>query len=483
MPFRRMLLGCLPVLLAVIAVPSVAGAAGPPDNDQRTAAQALGAPPSSLSGTTVGATIEAVAEPAGGCGPTGASVWYRIDTTTDERLIVNLDASGDLDAVIDVFSRQRSQTVGVTCDTTDKDGKASVSFKAANSGSYLIRVAAVPNSAAGTFTLDLAVAQPAPAPPGPLLAGGGVTRTLDRVGDVADAFSARLQAGEPYRVNLAENLEGACVSLSIYGPGTSSFDGDALRTLSCGGYVLFTPGPGESGRYSFYVQASPRVRGPQRYHLEVAPAGADDTAPGIFIHNFAHVRGAVNGAAADVVDLYRFDVTTRSTLFAALATAADNDFDLVLLRDDGRRLSCACGNSGAVDLHRGLRPGRYFLAVRARNATSGRYTLRRSSRTITKSAIQVDGKRRTQASPGRSVHVAVATSPRVSGPVTITVERFDPLSGWRFYRRYHTGGGGISFMPPAVGKYRFSGSFDGTRGSAPSNTGFARLTVAGPLAT
>jgi hypothetical protein len=101
----------------------------------------------------------------------------------------------------------------------------------------------------------------------------------------------------------------------------------------------------------------------------------------------------------------------------------------------------------------------------------------------TKSVIQVDGRRRTQTAPGRTVHVAVATSPRVGGPVTITVERFDPLSGWRFYRRYHTGGGGIAFTPPAVGKYRFSGSFDGTRGAAPSDTGFARLTVAGALVT
>ena len=471
------------VLFAGLIVPAAAGAAGPPDNDQRSAAQALDAPPASVAGTTVGATIDAVAEPAGGCGATGPSVWYRIDAPSDERLIVNLDAAGDLDAILDVFTRRRSQASPVTCDATDKDGRASVTFPAQKGGSYLIRVAATPGSAAGRFGLDLAVAQPAPSPPGALLGARGATRTLDRVGDVADAFSARLRAGVPYRVNLAETLEDGCIALSIYGPGTRSFDDDPVRELGCGGYVLFTPGAGESGRYSFYVQASSRVRGPQRYHLQVAPAGADDAAPGIFIHNFARVVGSLDGAADDVVDLYRFDVTTRSTLFASLSTADDNDFDLVVLRDDGHRLACACGDSGGVDLHRGLRPGRYFLAVRARNATAGRYTLRRSSRTITKSVIRIDGRRGAQVAPGRTVHVAVATSPRVAGPVTITVERFDPLSGWRFYRRYHTGGGGVAFTPPAVGKYRFSGSFDGTRGAAPSDTGFARLTVAGALVT
>jgi hypothetical protein len=373
----------------------------------------------------------------------------------------------------------RSQASSVTCDTTDKSGDASVTFTVKKGESYLIRVAALPNSAAGTFHLDLATAQPTPRPPGARLPSGGVTRTLDRVGHLADAFSARLSAGTAYRINLASLDEDGCVTLEVYGPGTSSFeDGDPLRTLSCGGYALFTPGPGDSGRYSFLARASSRIRGAQRYHLQVARAGGDDTAPGIFLHNFARVRGAVRGSGVDVVDLYRFDVTTRSTLFASLATSGN--LDLVLLRDDGRRLACACGEEGGAELHRGLRPGRYFLAVRARDGSNGRYTLRRASRTITKSKIQVQGQRVAQVSPGTSVRVAVVTSPSVFGPVTITVERFDPLSGWQFVRRYHAGGS-ISFTPPAVGKYRFSGSFDGTRGAAPSTTGYARLTVAGPL--
>jgi hypothetical protein len=294
-----------------------------------------------------------------------------------------------------------------------------------------------------------------------------------------------LRSGVAYRINLAafaqDEDDEACVSLSVYAPGTRSFDdGDTVKSLRCGGYVLFTPGAGEGGRYSFYVQASSSRRGAQRYHLQVARAAADDTAPGVFLHNFARVRGAVRGSGVDVVDLYRFDVKTRSTLFASVATSGS--LDLVLLRDDGTRLACACGEEGGAELHRGLRPGRYFLAVRAVDGSNAKYTLRRASRTITKSKIQVNGKRVAQVAPGTTVRVAVVTSPRVSGPTTITVERFDPLSGWQFVRRVHVGSGGaLSFTPPAVGKYRFRGSFDGTRGAAPSNTGVARLTVAGPL--
>jgi hypothetical protein len=475
MRLHRAVLLCL--ILTMLAVPAGASAAAP-GNDARASAQALGAPPASVSGTTVGATLEAV-EPSGGCGATGPSVWYRVDPGADERLIASLDAAGDLDAILDVFQRERSQATPVTCDATDKAGAASVTFNVKKGESYLIRVAAKPGSVAGTFHLDLAVAQPAPTPPGAALPGGGVTRSLDRVGHLADAFSARLSAGTPYRINMAGLDEDGCVTLEVYGPGTSSFeDGEPIRTLHCGGYVLYTPGPGDSGRYSFLVRASSGTRGAQHYHLQVARAGADDAAPGIFLHNFARVRGSVHGARVDVVDLYRFDVTTRSTLFASLATSGT--MDLVLLRDDGRRLACACDGDGDAELHRGLRPGRYFLAVRAEGGSGGRYTLRRASRTITTSRIEVQGKRVAQVSPGTSVRVAVVTKPAVSGPVTITVERFDPLSGWRFFKRYHSGGS-VTFTPPAVGKYRFSGSFDGTRGAAPSDTGFARLTVAGPL--
>jgi hypothetical protein len=480
----RLLLRTFALVLAVAAaaVLPAAASAAPPPNDARAAAVGLGAPPASVTGTVVGATVEAApaAEPAGGCGATGASVWYSLDASADQRLIVSLKAAGDLDAIVDVFRRVRSQVSGVTCEATDEDGGAEATFSAKKGEKYLIRVAALPNSVAGTFRLELAVAVPEPSAPGAQLPARGVTRTLDRVGHTADAFSARLRSGVPYRINLASLGEDACVSLDVYGPGTSSFeDADSVKSLQCGGYVLFTPGAGDGGRYSFYARASSSVRGAQRYHLQVARARADDTSPGIFIRNFARVRGAVRGAGVDVVDLYRFDVKTRSTLFASLATGGS--LDLVLLRDDGRRLACACGEEGGAELHRGLRPGRYFLAVRAQSASNAKYTLRRASRTITKSKIQVQGKRVAQVSPGTTVRVAVLTSPRVSGPVTITVERFDPLAGWQFLRQVHTGSGSFAFTPPAVGKYRFRGSFDGTRGAAPSNTGTARLTVAGPL--
>ena len=81
--------------------------------------------------------------------------------------------------------------------------------------------------------------------------------------------------------------------------------------------------------------------------------------------------------------------------------------------------------------------------------------------------------------------IAVAVTPGVAGPVTVVVERFDPLGGYQFLRRerVHAAGGhaSIGFRPPAPGRYRASATFDGTREAASSASGFARLLVAGPL--
>jgi hypothetical protein len=74
----------------------------------------------------------------------------------------------------------------------------------------------------------------------------------------------------------------------------------------------------------------------------------------------------------------------------------------------------------------------------------------------------------------------------VSGPVTVTVEQFDPLSGWQFERTVRTravaGTATVAFTPSSEGRWRATARFDGTREVAPSEAqGFARILVAPPL--
>ena len=120
-----------------------------------------------------------------------------------------------------------------------------------------------------------------------------------------------------------------------------------MRTFDCDDYFLFTPGPGEGGRYSIQVRAPRNRRGALPYHVQVARAGEDDTAPGVVLANDKRVRGSLRGSGADVVDLYRFDVRRPSILDLRLRTGAANPFNLQLVGAGGRRISCACGDSGA----------------------------------------------------------------------------------------------------------------------------------------
>ena len=459
----------------LVAAPVLAAA---PGNDARERPQQLGALPADVGGTTLDSTA-ATDDPGSSCGGSGGSVWYRLDPRRDQRVVVELQANGDLDAALEVFRRERSQLTSVRCDQTDRKGAASVTFSVKSGESYLVRVAQRGGSVAGTFRLTAFTPLSSPSFPGARLPARGVTRTLDRVQNTEDAFRVTLREGVSYRINEADSIDG-CMRLELYGPHTRSF-GDPDAVLRCGGYTLFTPGPGDGGRWSLRVVASSSFRGAQRYHLQVARAGPDDTSPGRFITNFARVRGGLRGSGIDVVDLYRFDVTRRSATFISLDTGSSNTFDVILTNDGGRRLACGCGDEGGTELHRGLRPGRYFVAVRARPGSRGRYTLRRASRTITSAKITFNGQRRATIGPGGGAQLAITVNPSVGGPKVFDVERFDPIEGWQFFRRYKTSGGAVSFNAPAVGKYRARGSYRGTREAAPANTGFAYLTVQSAL--
>jgi hypothetical protein len=293
-----------------------------------------------------------------------------------------------------------------------------------------------------------------------------------------------MHAGTTYRVHLVSR--GRCVSAALYPPGTGSFaGGDAVRSFSCDEYFLYTPGPGTGGRYSVQVQAPRSRRGALPYHVQVARAGEDDTAPGADLANDVRERGSLRGGGADVVDLYRFDVRRPSILDLRLRTGSSNPFNLQLVGAGGRRISCACGDVGSQQIRLRLKPGRYFAAVRARNGANGRYSLSRLTRTITRTTVLVNGRRNGAVLPGNAVTIRVGVTPDAAGPVTVDVERFDPLAGWqfstRFTRRASGGSAAIAFTPPSEGRWRVRATFDGSRQFAPSGPAGASFTVGEPL--
>jgi hypothetical protein len=465
--------------LAALLVGAAPAAADGPGNDDRNDAERVARLPASVEGTLTGAGVEGP-EAASPCAATSDSVWYRIDPGASRRVVVRLAAAGDLDATIDVYARLRSQQRLLTCDVGDANGRAAVAFDAVRGRSYLVRVARRANSVADAFRLAF-VGVAGTRLPGPALPRTGVSGTLDRAQRTAQAWSVSLRAGVRYRIAVAHPAAG-CVGAIVYGPRPRSGQAPAAR-VGCKGYALFTPRAGRDGRYAIVVHAASDVRGGQRYHLELAPALADDTAPGVFIENYARVRESLDGRGVDHVDLYRFDVTRRSVLFLHLRTRGA--FDLVLLDAWGNVIRCECDGRGGRALHKGLHPGRFFVAVRSSDQSTAAYTLLRASRTITTSRVRVNGAGAAILAPRTAATISVLTRPAVDGPVTVTLEQFDPLAGWQYVRTLHaTARGGVAsvqWVAPTVGRWRATATYDGTRAVAPSVTGFVKVLVAGAL--
>jgi hypothetical protein len=452
----------------------------PPSNDNRDDAQ-LVAIPSKTSGTTAESSREP-AEPAQSCGSPGGSVWYRVEVPTSGRLAISLQAQGQLGAAVDASLRQRAALTNAGCAVTDESGLAELSFPVKQGETYLVRVAQSQTSPAGSFDLEVQFEAPTPRGPGQELPRRGAAGRLNTVLNPAAAYSTRFADGRPYRINLsAGNGQTACAELQVFEPGTRDFDSDEpLFVVGCEGYKVFTPGPGDGGRYSLVARASRERRGDQPYRLEVAPAGRDDVAPGVDLSGSA--RGRVDAHGADVVDLYSFEVERRSDVTLVLKTRAG--LNLQLLRESGRRMQCACDRRGGRVRAR-LARGRYFAMVRARPAAGGAYRLGSIFRTITRSKITINRRVRGSARPGTTVPIDVQISPRVAGPVSIIVYRFDPVEGWRFSQRFRRdsrdGHVTAPLRLPTRGRWRARAVFHGTRAASESRTRYAFVTAVDPI--
>ncbi len=456
----------------------------PPSDDTLADAQPIHSLPATINGTTVGASTE-TGEPQSSCASTTTnSVWYSLRLGKAQRVAIDLAAGGALDATIDVYHAIRSQLNEVVCQATESEGKASLSFAASKNGLYDIRVAAVFGSQLSSFALEVFTPTPAVPPPGPRLPASGASGQVDRVQNVNAAYSLALHAGVSYLISLANETKGACVSGTLFAPGTSSFGEEeeepsgGLLHIHCGGYRLFTPGPGQGGRYSIDLTPRQSRRGIQRFHLQVATAGPDVTAPGLELANYAHAHGYLDGFGVQVLRLYRLEVTSHSNLTLKLFAPEAAEFSLQLRNQDGYEIDCECSGSGPQTIQQQLLPGTYYAVVAVRKTAIGRFTLVRESRTITSTSVSFGT---STAAPGQGLSIGVHVSGGASGPVTVDIDRFDPVFGWQFFaqeRAVASGGlASVPFTPPAIGKWRANATYEGSTLFSPSAVGYTYLLV------
>jgi hypothetical protein len=473
------------------SVPAGHPAAPAPPNDELANAQAITSLPATVNGTTLGATL-APSEPTGGrceAGTSTNSVWYSFHASASaaQRIGVELAAQGNLDATVNVFRVVRSELSEVECEPTGEEGKASLTFHAEKNRLYDIRVAARAGSQLAGFTLSVFLPTPAVTPPGTPLPASGASGHVDRIQNINAAYALTLHAGVSYLINLTNvTRHGACVTGQLFGPNTHSFEGaSAVAQIQCSGYRLFTPGPGQGGRYSLELTPTGSFAGVQRFHVQVAPAGPAETSPGIALPNYGVANGYLNGAGVQILRLYRLDVSSHSNLTLRLRAPSSAQFSVRLLDQNGDQLACACEGQGDQTVQHKLGADRYYVAVAVRGASRGSFTLERESRTITRTTIYFANasarQGRASAPDGSETPLRIHVSQGASGPVTVNVERFDPVFGWQFYRQLRTaasnGVASIPFTAPAVGQWRVNARYGGSRVSSPSQVGFSYLLV------
>jgi hypothetical protein len=452
----------------------------PPPNDNRANA-VLVHPPATVRGTTVGATNE-MNDPRSSCGAVQSTVWFRIADAPSGRIILRLQADGDLDGVLSVYESRRSQLIPLTCDATDANGRAEFALGGKEGANYFILFGRLRNSVDGTFTLRATTPGPRSRPPGTRLPAKGVRATLDPLERPDKAWSTAMRAGTTYKINLV-TLRGQCIGFSVFAPGTADFEGaPRLIRRTCGGYATYTPGPGLGGRYSIFVEARGSRSVTLRYRLQVAPAGPTDIGPGLPLANQQTRKGSLNGSRINVVNVFHFDVARPSDVALHLRAGGRAQFDLVLLSETGHVLDCECGGSGRAYIRRGLSAGHYFAVVRAREGSRGSYGLSLLIREITQTRTLVAGSRQVTLRPGQTASVEVLVAPASAGRVHIRVDRFLPLDGWVFSRlvSLETGADGVarlSWRPPALGRWRLRSFFRGTQTASPSSSGYLIVTV------
>ena len=197
---------------------------------------------------------------------------------------------------------------------------------------------------------------------------------------------------------------------------------------------MFTPGIDGGGLYSLVVRARGTTPVKQSYRLQVAPSGADDGAPGIKLTNGQSVAGALFGRGIDVVDIYRLAVPHANELTTIdLQLKPNVGLDLLVLKEGGGRVTCACDGRGSQVLRENLPPAWYFLVVRSRDKSGGKYRLQVFVRDVTTTTIAVNGSSFVEVPPETSVPLAVqVTSASHGGPVQIEIDRRDLLFGWQF---------------------------------------------------
>jgi len=453
--------------LLTAATPALADT---PANDNRADAAQIKAG-STVSGTTVGASREST-DPASCPKDGGASVWYRYEAPHDGLVRLALKTSGKLDAEVAIYRVDNSTIEREGCASTRRGSLIMSDYL--DEGEFLIRVSEKKGSKPGSFSLRFSGVLTEPKGPGRLLGRSGrASGSIDGFDHPFVKRSRKLKVGHDYRVRVS--IAGGRCATTAYLRAPNG----GRRWLGCRGYSVITPRPGQGGRWTVSLASS--AINDERYDISITPVGNDDLAPGHFVAAFGRAKGSVSGRGPDAQDIYRFDVTKRAEV--TLRLKSKGSMVLRLRNERGRPITSTSVDDDTGRIRTRLRPGRFYLVVDASDSAGGAYTLSRLTRVITSTTVRWS---QPEHGPGGSSTLNVDVAGARRGRATVTLERFDPQFGWRYWTRksLSLSGGHASVTVPtqAIGRYRAKAAYAGSRDASPSHSRKAAyLRIVAPL--
>ena len=343
----------------------------------------------------------------------------------------------------------------------------------------------------GSFLLE-AVKVPPIGLAGPMLRHDARV-SLDPLLRPGAAFTLRLKQGEAIKVNAVPSRD-SCMKVTILRPGARS-ETDVLKASEgCEGYVVFAPDVDGWASYPLVVRFAEASSGkskaiagkrntsagkpkttaddvppttwrPTDLQIHMRRAGSDDLAPGILLRNGKVIRGALDAGMADAVDVYRFRLTQLRD--ATVWARGTSPTDLLLLGPTGATIACACEGRISSTVAKRLGRGTFFVIVRGRPGSTGRYHVSVRLRRPTTVSVRWAG-----AAAGHGTAAAMV-SPAVGGRVVFELQRFDPLSGWHFSRsmkRSLHSGKARTGVAVGQGRWRIRARYTGSIGATPSRS-------------
>lgn len=314
-------LSIVAALIAVLALPAIAGSA--PAASRGVTARGVDdtLPGIETTATHITGTLDAV-------GADDDDV-YRVHLEAGTQLTVVLTADPGTDFDVEMYRfNAENDRLGLVSRTSGREYPVAFAFTILESGAYSLDVHA--NSGSGAYTLDWSShpLRPGEFLPGREMTGGDVTDTLDVATATAVYWRVRLEVGDAFVVTVTP-VVGLEVSARLWGPGATTetvngydYEESPVFSVSVGGEQALRSVATTAGEYVLRVCALDG-RGEYRMRSAISPAPERDRIPGVPLPA-SPATGSLS--SLDHYDYYSFPLMRGERFWAVLWGISDETF-------------------------------------------------------------------------------------------------------------------------------------------------------------